>query len=122
TMRGKPDTIEASADRPLSALLSQTLVAFTIELDNEFERRMVEAGYAGAGLSLVLWLTVMRFLLEEGVTVGELMTRTSSSPERMKHALGCLERWRFVTFEPDSLGGPTVVTKLHRRSRRMVRD
>jgi len=29
-----------SERRPLSALLSQALIAFTIELDNEFERRM----------------------------------------------------------------------------------
>ena len=41
--------------RPLSALLSQVLVAFTVEFDNEFERQMAEAGYPGARLSLVVW-------------------------------------------------------------------
>ena len=34
--------------RPLSALLSQVLVAFTVEFDNEFELRMGEAGYCNA--------------------------------------------------------------------------
>jgi hypothetical protein len=33
--------------RFLSALLSQVLVAFTVEFDNEFERRMSEAGDPG---------------------------------------------------------------------------
>jgi hypothetical protein len=33
--------------QPLSTILSHALVAFTIELDNEFERRFTEAG-AGA--------------------------------------------------------------------------
>jgi hypothetical protein len=32
----------ASPEKPLSALLSQTLVAYTVELDCEFERRMTE--------------------------------------------------------------------------------
>ena len=43
--------------RSLSALLSQVLVAFTVEFDNEFERKIGEAGYPGARLSLVVWLT-----------------------------------------------------------------
>jgi hypothetical protein len=38
---------------PLSGLLSQALVAFTVELDDEFERRMAESGHRGARLSLV---------------------------------------------------------------------
>lgn len=48
--------------RPLSALLSQALVAFTVEFDNEFERQMGEAGFPGARLSLVMWANVMRFV------------------------------------------------------------
>jgi hypothetical protein len=34
--------------RSLSTLLSQVLVAFTVEFDNEFEQRMGDAGYAAA--------------------------------------------------------------------------
>jgi hypothetical protein len=37
-----------AARRSLSALLSQVLVAFTVEFDNEFERRMGVARYPGA--------------------------------------------------------------------------
>jgi hypothetical protein len=51
---GDARTVHAEEDsrRPLSALLSQILVAFTVELDNEFERRMSGAGYEGAKVSL----------------------------------------------------------------------
>jgi hypothetical protein len=54
---------------PLPTLLSQLLVAFTVELDNEFERR------SGARLSLVVWANLMRFLADGPITVGELATR-----------------------------------------------
>jgi hypothetical protein len=44
------------ADRcPLSALFSQTLVAFTLEVDYEFERRMENAGFPGTILSRLVW-------------------------------------------------------------------
>jgi hypothetical protein len=51
-----------SSSRSLAILLSQVLVAFTVEFDNEFERRMGEAGYLGAQLSLVVWANLMRFV------------------------------------------------------------
>lgn len=85
--------------RPLSALLSQMLVAFTIELDNEFERQMLEAGYPGAGLSLRVWSNLMRFLADGPVTVGGLAARSPTPANRLKFQLGCLERWGFVVPE-----------------------
>jgi hypothetical protein len=42
----------AETNRPLSALLSQVLVAFALELDDEFENQMRESGYAGASRRL----------------------------------------------------------------------
>ena len=51
-----------SSGRSLSVLLSQVLVAFTVEFDNEFEQRMGEAGYPGTRLSLVVWANLMRFV------------------------------------------------------------
>jgi hypothetical protein len=36
----RADDDEIASGRSLSALLTQVLVAFTIEFDNEFERRM----------------------------------------------------------------------------------
>jgi hypothetical protein len=88
--------------RSLSALLSQILVAFTVELDNEFERRMGEAGYFGARLSLVVWANLMRFAGEGAVSVRDLAAQALAPGNRMKFELGCLERWGFVVLRPDS--------------------
>jgi len=89
---------------PLHALLSQTLVAFTIEFDGEFERQMSEAGYAGARLSLVVWANLIRFIAADGVSVRELTVHALASDERIKHQLGCLERWGFVVLRPAPKG------------------
>src|SRR5262249_27835757 len=80
----------------LSASLSQLLVAFTIEFDNEFERRMGEAGHAGSRLSLVLWANCLRFVAEGGVSVRDLAERALAQDKQVKLELGCLERWGFV--------------------------
>jgi hypothetical protein len=103
--------IPNSSPLPLSALLSQTLIAFTLELDNEFERQMLEAGYRGIGLSLAVWSNLFRFIGEEGITVGDLTT-LASGPSH--HMLPCLERWRFLTFTPPE-SEPPLRTKSHRR-------
>jgi hypothetical protein len=92
--------------RPLSALLSQVLVAFTVELDNEFERRMGEAGYPGAGLSLVVWLNGMRLLAQGGISVQEFSALALAQKERMVRLLGCLERWGYVVLEPVAMDKP----------------
>jgi hypothetical protein len=52
--------------RPLSPLLSQALVAFTVGFDNELQRR------TAAQLSLFASSNVMRFLLEGCISAGEL--------------------------------------------------
>ena len=54
----------SALQKPLSALLSQVLVAYTLELDCEFERRMLEMQSRGACLSLVMWLNLLRFLAD----------------------------------------------------------
>ncbi len=89
---------------PLPTLLSQLLVAFTVEFDNEFERRMGEAGYPGARLSLVVWANLMRFLVDGPAAVGDLAARAHCPPEGVKAELGCLERWGFVTLEAGNAG------------------
>jgi hypothetical protein len=66
---------------PLSALLSQAWVAFTIEFDNEFEylvpHRTTNHGFSGSPSSspwlvfMVMWLQFMRFV--------DLLSRTRST-------------------------------------------
>ena len=67
-----------TSGRALSALLSQVLVAFTVELDNEPKRRMGEADSPGARLSLVACANLMRFVAEGAMSVRNLAARASS--------------------------------------------
>jgi DNA-binding MarR family transcriptional regulator len=102
---------------PLSTLLSQALVAFTIEFDNEAEHRTQHwttvGGRADAPrgavwlVSQVMWVNVMRFVPDDGVGVDELhrLARTS------KDSLTGLQRWRYVVVSRDAAGraGQAVV-------------
>jgi len=91
---------------PLSALLSQVLVAFTIECDNEFERQMPHrtSNYGstagrGAGpwlVSMAMWWTCMRFVGEDGITVAELTRRARTGTN-----LPGMLRWKYISVEPD---------------------
>ncbi len=112
----------AETARPLSALLSQGLVAFTLELDNEFEKQMREAGYAGASLSLVIWSTLMRFLAGANLSVRDLAGDALSSEKRVKFELGCLERWSFITLEGDPEDDRPIPAKAHRLRGGILRD
>ena len=112
----------ATSDRPLSALLSQVLVAFTVEFDNEFERRMGEAGYVGARLSLMVWSNLMRFLAEGGLSVRDLAGKALATPEQIKSELGCLERWVFVFLRPDVADARSIPMRPKRLGGRDLRD
>ena len=103
--------------RSLSTLLSQALVAFTIEFDNEAEHRISHRTTVGGRsggprgavwlVSQVMWVNVMRFVPEEGVRVDEL----HRSARTTKDSLTGLQRWRYVTVSPDADGraGQAVV-------------
>ena len=91
---------------PLSALLSQALVAFTIEFDNEAEHRLphhtTNFGPSSQGggvwlVSLAMWENCMRFVTDEPITVGELETlaRTGTNLDGMR-------RWGYVTIDGTS--------------------
>ena len=116
---GDPAALEP---RPLSALLSQVLVAFTLEFDNEFERRMAEAGHPGSPLSLVVWANLVRFLASGPVSVHDLASRSLAPENSVKGELGCLERWRFLTLESDPTDNRPIPTRAHTRAGRILRD
>ena len=106
-VREQATTTTTPARRPLSALLSQVLVAYTVELDNNFELGMSRAGFPGARLSLVVWTNVIRFIPETGgISVRDLQTTSLSSEERLRFQLGCLERWGFIYFQQDKKSSP----------------
>jgi hypothetical protein len=83
---------------PLSTLLSQALVAFTIELDNEFERRFVDAGGGARVTSLTMWSNLLRFV-GDGVTVREFVAAVGLPKQQALSRLGGIERWRYVSLE-----------------------
>jgi hypothetical protein len=92
---------------PLSRLLSQALVAFTIEFDNEAEQRLphytaatgrsTRQPHATWLTSMVMYLNCMRWLPEDGLPVKELerLARTPTNLDGMR-------RWGFVTIAPDA--------------------
>jgi DNA-binding MarR family transcriptional regulator len=100
------DTARSSERLPLSTLLSWALVAFTIEFDNEFERRTPHrttnfGSTSGAEakpwlVSLVMWTNCMRYVGAAGVAVGEMERRA-----RTKTNLAGMERWGYVVVAPD---------------------
>jgi hypothetical protein len=92
---------------PLTALLSQALVAFTIEFDNAAERQMphrtARHGSAPGSVwlvSMAMWLNCMRFVSAEPITVGELgrLARCGTNLDGMR-------RWGYVTLTPDPADG-----------------
>jgi len=99
-----------AARMPLSSLLSQVLVAFTIECDNRFERRLPHRTTAfpveaeGPWLaSMAMWWTCMRFVPEDGIEVGELVRLA-----RIRTNLKGLVRWGYLAVEAGAAGGKRV--------------
>ena len=92
---------------PLTTPLSHALVAFTIEFDNEFERRFSEAGGGARVASLVMWSNFMRFV-GDGITVGELPGAAGLHKALTRSTIGGMERWRYVAVGP---AGEQVISK-----------
>jgi DNA-binding MarR family transcriptional regulator len=90
---------------PLSALLSQILVAYTVELDGEFERRMLQTRSRSARLSLVIWLNLLRLLADGPVSVRTLAARALTTEDATAAGLSCLERWGVVELQPGKRAG-----------------
>jgi methyltransferase (TIGR00027 family) len=96
----------AQQSLPLSALLSQALVAFTIEFDNEAEHRLphrtTSHGSSGRGdgapapwlVSLAMWENCMRHVTGEPVTVGDLEARARTGTN-----LDGMRRWGYITID-----------------------
>lgn len=92
----------ADGELPLSALLSQALVAFTVEFDNEAER-LIEHRTSGHGgtpggvwlVSMAMWLSCMRYAGEKPITVGEMRRLARGDTN-----LAGMRRWGYVTVRP----------------------
>jgi hypothetical protein len=87
---------------PLSALLSQALVAFTIEFDNAAELAIpnrttwqARPGRVVWIVSMAMWLNCMRYVGAEPITLGEV-TRLA----RAETNLDGMRRWGYITVDP----------------------
>jgi DNA-binding MarR family transcriptional regulator len=90
---------------PLPTLLSQALVAYTIEFDNEAGHLLPHStsehgATAGSGpkpwlASMVMWCNCMKYVGPDGVQLGE-MERLARTPTN----LAGMQRWRYITITP----------------------
>ncbi|MGH7727462.1 MAG: hypothetical protein ACREM2_01550 [Vulcanimicrobiaceae bacterium] len=88
---------------PLSVLLSQTLIAYTIEFDNEAERRIAAADSGRrCVVSLVMWANFMQFVGEDGVSVESLEARGGMCRGSFRACLTGLERWGYIAVSRPS--------------------
>ncbi len=116
------NAVRATPHLPLPALLSQVLVAFTIEFDNEFEHQVPHrttnhGATAGSRhvpwlVSRVMWSKFMRFVDEQGTTIRDLqrLLRMPAKDVRM-WVKRMSEWWGYVVVEkrmhPDAVVVPT---------------
>ena len=95
---------------PLSTLLSQVLVAQSIELDNEFEQRLADSGENARVTSVVMWSNFLRFV-GDGISVGDLPAAAGLHKARVLSTLGGMERWRYVFVAPAPADRPPSVRR-----------
>jgi hypothetical protein len=94
---------------PLPTLLSQSLVAFTIEFDNEAERRIPHYTTRDRAtkstllkpwlVSMAMYLNCMQFLDENGMSARELVRIA-----RARTNFQGMVRWGYITVEPKLSG------------------
>jgi DNA-binding MarR family transcriptional regulator len=105
------------SEMPLSEMLSQLLVAYTIEFDNEFERFMPHRTAFGDGgpeqfvsqsgeplkrpglTSIAMWSNFMRYVPPEGIPLDRLAGMPANRAG--------LERWGYIFVSPERLIKPT---------------
>jgi hypothetical protein len=103
---------------PLPTLLSQVLVAFTIELDKAFEQQMPHRTTLGRGagqpaqgpwlVSWPMWSTFMKFVPDDGIRVKDLLHRGFLPDSVLKGRNPGMVRWGYVTMGPEpATGGRT---------------
>ena len=96
---------DAVVRRPLSALLSRVLLAFTLEFERESD------------LSLAISANVLRVLDEKGLRVRDLPALTGVSKEAIKMAMGLLQKKRIIVIAQDPTSIRTKVVQLTSKGR-----
>jgi hypothetical protein len=91
---------------PLATMLSRTLVALTIELDDELEMRMphvtsssLKQGKPAAGpwlTSVVMWANLLRLVPPDGAELSEVERAGRLTAPLLKTMVGGLRRWGYL--------------------------
>lgn len=104
-----------STPLPLSALLSQVLIAYTAEFDREMDLARKAIGTREPAPSLALWANVLRFVGKDGVDQRRLAALSGVSKPVVKSMVACLERHGWITVDPDASDKRATILHLTRR-------
>jgi len=85
---------------PLSALLSQALIAFTLDFDAAINKGRRAAALCDPVPTLAMWANVLRFVGEQGVDERRLPELSGISRPVVHSFVACLERHGWVTVRP----------------------
>ena len=96
---------------PITSLLSQVLIALTIEADNEFENRMphftTDHGHQGSFgpwlVSYAAYANFLRFVGDDGIVMADLAAKAGYAPP-VHPAYHGMRRWGYVMYDPDIAG------------------
>lgn len=89
--------------RPLTTLLSQALVAFTIEFDNTWESRIVQNDSVKLfHVSQVMWSNFLRFVGKGGISVSHLSLLAGYPEKKVHPCLAGMIRWGYVKVDEPS--------------------
>lgn len=100
-------------ETPLPTLLSQALIAFTIEFDNEWEWRFVGGKQPKVfRTSMVMWSNFMRFVGDKGITVRQLSARAGYPKGETHPSLNGMTRWGYVNVVPNTQASAAKPPKL----------
>ena len=85
--------------------ISQALIAFTIEYDNDWEKNFwIPLESKPLRVSMVMWENFLRFVPDEGISLRELSTKAGYPYGKAHPCVAGMLRWRFVTELPNKEG------------------
>jgi len=116
-MVGVTGAMPASGHQPLSALTSRALVAFAIEVDNEFEHRMPHrttrhgstpgSSHAPWLVSMAMWVHCMQHVPADGIPAGELTRQARLTAKSMQTVVKRMSKWwGYLIVEPGPAATP----------------
>ncbi len=104
---------------PLSALLSQVLIAFTMEFDRQINLGRSAKGSKEPAPSLAMWANVLRFVGKDGVDERRLPALSGVSKPAVHSMVACLERHGWVAVETSRSDKRAKMVRLTPRGRKL---